>query len=354
MIRIAHLSDIHFGNPFNVATWDAVAHEVVKFEPDLIVVSGDLVDQPSPAYLLAAKCALRDLSRKAREGSEQRHEAELVVVPGNHDLFEWGTSATQSRHHWFERIFGQVDTGQAEDSLAAQIGCSLGFNETCRKLPAIRRTLNARVRSFFGLSPTDFTRHLPLDPVPIPRVITPEESPVLLALLDSNPSGGWIDLATGLVDDQQLASLRRELDAAANPYVARIAVVHHHVLPVASAEGPRARREPAMVLRNAGAVLRVLADQRFDLILHGHWHKPQVARLNLGTEDGEGYPITVAAAGSAAWDTDEPTGNCFNLVTVENNGRILVKSVYYGPGQPRPSSSVAPCVHSPRQASWAF
>jgi hypothetical protein len=39
---------------------------VIDFDPDLIVVSGDLVDDPSPEHLLAAKCALEDLSRRAR------------------------------------------------------------------------------------------------------------------------------------------------------------------------------------------------------------------------------------------------------------------------------------------------
>jgi 3',5'-cyclic AMP phosphodiesterase CpdA len=50
MIHIAHLSDIHFGGRFSIATCNEVAYAVIAFDPDLIVVSGDLVDDPSPEH----------------------------------------------------------------------------------------------------------------------------------------------------------------------------------------------------------------------------------------------------------------------------------------------------------------
>jgi 3',5'-cyclic AMP phosphodiesterase CpdA len=113
VIRIAHLSDLHFGKQFNLATWEAVAENVVDFEPDLIIVSGDLVDHPSPAHLLSVKCGLRELSVRAAKLSSRRspqhpRAAELVVIPGNHDVFEYGNAAFQKRLNWFEQIFNSV------------------------------------------------------------------------------------------------------------------------------------------------------------------------------------------------------------------------------------------------------
>jgi 3',5'-cyclic AMP phosphodiesterase CpdA len=95
MIHIAHISDIHFGGNFSEATWTSVASAVIDFDPHLIVVSGDLVDDPSPRHLLAAKGALYDLLRRTRERSEKISQgngrnAELIVVPGNHDVFLTG------------------------------------------------------------------------------------------------------------------------------------------------------------------------------------------------------------------------------------------------------------------------
>src|SRR4029079_13625630 len=84
-------------------------------------------------------------------------------------------------------------------------------------------------------------------PAKQPTVIAPASAKVLLALLDSNPLQGGYEAATGLVDNDQLIGLKAELDkkkvvheqgAASDKkdadekngiYVARIAVVHHHV-----------------------------------------------------------------------------------------------------------------------------
>jgi 3',5'-cyclic AMP phosphodiesterase CpdA len=120
MINIAHLSDIHFGSRFSEATWKSVADCVVAFDPDLIIVSGDLVDDPSPSLLLAAKCALRDLLQRVQSNKARPDlTAELVVIPGNHDVYESGVAVGLPRLPWFERIFHCEDTSQAEAALFA-------------------------------------------------------------------------------------------------------------------------------------------------------------------------------------------------------------------------------------------
>jgi 3',5'-cyclic AMP phosphodiesterase CpdA len=352
MIKIAHISDIHFGTGFSHATWEQVAKAVIGFDPQLIVVSGDLVDDPSPAHLLAAKCALDDLLKLTRENSTKlgsNQVAEMVVIPGNHDVFVTGVSFGTPRHAWFERMFYGADTAKAEQALKSKLGVeSLAFNSVCLGLAPdtrpqdvgrFRRAL-VRLRGAFSSSAIapwekadDFAACLG-EVRPLPVVIAPDSAPVLLALLDSNPKLQGYDAATGMVDNDQLMGLQSKLWEKKGVYVARIAVIHHHVLPVAFAsDAEKMKGEPLMTLRNAGAVLRTLADHKFDLILHGHWHKPQFARVDFGSDDSLSYPMAVASAGSAAKTSPDPKANSINLITIADTGRIEACSLYYGASQ---------------------
>ena len=349
MIRIAHLSDIHFGSSFNLETWRAVSELVIEFGPDLIVVSGDLVDHPSPEHLLAARCELEALAHRAKGSSEQ--SAELFVVPGNHDVFESGIAGGQNWSRWFERVFNSADPSAAVSVMKEKYNLDeeyfsstlLGFPSKSRPQDAgklkqlaswLRGFSAARAKQSSSLS-GDITELLGQE-LNSTRVRRPCGAPVLVALLDSNPIYGGVYAAGGQVDNDALIALQAELSRESKQYVARIAVLHHHVLPIAFSHGGSGLRgEPMMVLRNAGAVLRVLADHKFDLILHGHWHKPQFARIDFGTEDLDSYPMAVAAAGSCAKvSADNPAANSINLISIDRNGLIQVKNVFYGAGQP--------------------
>jgi len=75
-IRIAHLSDIHFGGEDKAAV-EAAIDDVTRFAPDLTVVSGDLTLNGLPAEFLAARDWLHRLPPP------------LLVTPGNHDTPYW-------------------------------------------------------------------------------------------------------------------------------------------------------------------------------------------------------------------------------------------------------------------------
>ena len=84
MPKIAHISDIHFGKNFDVEVWKNVRKRIEEFNPDLLVVSGDLVDHPWPFPMLAVKVELLALCTSCPS------KPELFVVPGNHDVRLWG------------------------------------------------------------------------------------------------------------------------------------------------------------------------------------------------------------------------------------------------------------------------
>src|SRR5256885_8738664 len=73
MRRIVHLSDLHFGrvNPILI---DPLIRAVVKVEPDLVAVSGDLT-QRARSYQFQEARAFLDALPKPQ-----------IIVPGNHDI----------------------------------------------------------------------------------------------------------------------------------------------------------------------------------------------------------------------------------------------------------------------------
>ncbi len=73
MVRIAHLSDLHFGERTE-ALAESLAEDIRAAAPDAIAVSGDLTRRASRAEFAAALSFLGGLG------------APLLVVPGNHDI----------------------------------------------------------------------------------------------------------------------------------------------------------------------------------------------------------------------------------------------------------------------------
>ncbi len=72
-MRIAHLSDLHFGR-HDPAVAGGLAKDIASVEPDLVVVSGDFTQIGSEAEFSAARRFLDEIS------------APVMAVPGNHDV----------------------------------------------------------------------------------------------------------------------------------------------------------------------------------------------------------------------------------------------------------------------------
>jgi len=75
-VRLAHLSDIHFGVE-DVAACEAAIGAVADFAPDLVVVTGDLTRNGLPREFRAARAWL------------DRLPGPRLVTPGNHDTPYW-------------------------------------------------------------------------------------------------------------------------------------------------------------------------------------------------------------------------------------------------------------------------
>jgi hypothetical protein len=88
--------------------------------------------------------------------------------------------------------------------------------------------------------------------------------------------------------------------------------------------------ESFLVLRNGGDLLHELQQQKFDLVLHGHKHRPQFARIELRVDDPEGYPLMVLAAGSTSKKDEDTSDNTLRLIKTEPNGRLIVETLEAG------------------------
>ena len=85
-VRLAHLSDVHFGKIAHPGIVDALVAEVNGAGLDLVVVSGDLTQRARSAEFEAARRML------------DAFEPPTLVVPGNHDVRAWW-------HNPFDRLW---------------------------------------------------------------------------------------------------------------------------------------------------------------------------------------------------------------------------------------------------------
>ena len=79
MLRVLHVSDLHFGRPAVPAHIAAVEARVERERYDVVAVSGDLSQRARSGEFQRAAVFLRDAGRVSK----------TIVVPGNHDVMWW-------------------------------------------------------------------------------------------------------------------------------------------------------------------------------------------------------------------------------------------------------------------------
>lgn len=322
--RILHISDVHFGAQFDPSLWAYVEAITAREKPDLIACTGDVVDHGGLFMLSVARVTLEALAKKAGA------ECVLRVVPGNHDRAFTGNFRIGFVRTQFESLFGTRTIGvdKVPDYLAYSSG---GRAKRIAQRLWVGARLWGRWAAWRFKAGKD--RKLPL-------VRDDDPSAVTLIYLDSNHG---MRLATGFVDVRQLMSLqaqvltRRDVEPD-KAFAPRIALLHHHPLPIphASIKEGLTSFEPFLVLRNAGSVLRELNRCDVDLVLHGHKHYSSFGKLGYAADDHAEGEIAVLAAGSAGVTISEPGRNSINFIDVFPNGQMSYTSIAYGGGRGEP------------------
>lgn len=342
--RIFHLSDVHFGNHFDESVWNYVGELARRERPDLVVCTGDLVDHGGLFMLAAARQEFRVFTDQlsamnASEGSPR--QVQLRCVPGNHDCGPFGNLKFRP----FSTNFGAV-FGPGAFALPAGMPSYLAYRRSSfpvRCLMRLRMTPALYARKWWTAAKRFLAREESGYRLDLLRSDDPQE--VVLVYLDSNDS---MRLATGNVNAREVTKLKalmlnlREAQGA-RPFVPRIALLHHHPLPIpeASIAEGLTSFEPFLVLRNAGLVLKELNKCDVDLILHGHKHYAAFGRLGYSIDHHTEGEIAVLAAGSGGVTHSESGRNSVNLIDILETGRMSFRSIHFGAGGGAPVHEIA-------------
>ncbi len=265
--KIAHLSDLHFGFPyildvdlhkksiglpkvFDKTFVDHLADHVVEQKPHIIIVSGDLANNPSCYYMRKAREYLIRLLDRCGLGHDR-----LILLPGNHDVsFKGNFGFKPLTSVCFEDIFEEW---------------------TSR-------------RDFYDW-----------------------DLGLFIYWFDSNPPR-FSSFARGIVTTSELFRFRKTFSAFLQSAMSeqfvqslKIAVLHHHPVPI-----PYTGSDKLLMLDRAGNFLSEMLKHGVDLILHGHKHHWGFSRIAFHGREGD---IAVLAGGTAAKLTDEPRYNLVTL-----------------------------------------
>jgi len=109
------------------------------------------------------------------------------------------------------------------------------------------------------------------------------------------------------VATNQLTALRSALDRPASNRALRIAILHHHLFPVPSRRPLDAGTgDDDSVVHGQPLLLDWLAENGFQLVLHGHTHYPSLRTVQThfaGNVRTKGQPIHIMAAGTIGAST---------------------------------------------------
>lgn len=241
MIRIAHLSDLHYDRSRQLrVTLERLVKLVADAGPDLVVVTGDL-----------SADGRADQLDDVREILNRLAGLPLLVVPGNRDL--------------------EPSSGPPGESQALPVDSDLDF--------------------FLALEPAlalGFADEADAETDPTARFVARFGTTEPVVVGDRFVAVGV--QSTPKLSSESLGRAARRLRRASGAI--RIFALHHGLLPVPG----RKLRDGDLVARS-GDVLALLCDLGVDLVLHGHVHRANVWRVADARGD-----VVVASAGALVND----------------------------------------------------
>lgn len=101
MLTLLHISDLHFGPPYQEAVGEALQRFAHGLDPDLIVASGDFTQR-----------AREEQFRAARDYLDRLPPVPIVVTPGNHDvpLYRFQDRLLNPFRYYQRYISAELDT----------------------------------------------------------------------------------------------------------------------------------------------------------------------------------------------------------------------------------------------------
>jgi hypothetical protein len=317
---ILHISDLHFGRNFNHSKWSDLKLEAGKNAPDVVIITGDLVNTPWRWMWSQVKS---ELDKFATELKAQTTKSVIIrAIPGNHDTrisgiypvqwllwtafmlfafsgFCYWLCGTAAGTPWFATaLYGGIWTGGAAAILAIALRISVSNNP--------KDTLGD-----YWLTTAELFGDLSIGVLPFDSASTK-----LSWARGHVPAESFVQSKTAI----GLSEKNHSSQNGRQPIW--IAAVHHHPLPLPY----DSENEHMMVMDNAGAFLRELARCDVKLVLHGHKHHQHFARIAVDPASSERVEIAVLSAGTPTEGTSAGSfRHGFNIIRVRADDWLTVE-----------------------------
>jgi predicted phosphodiesterase len=217
-------------------------------KPELVLVTGDIVDTPRPALFTKAREALEKLNQGL--GGRAGQPKKYIVCAGNHDRHTRGNAFP------WDKAKSHFDAAEFP--------------------PA---SVEAPYSNWIGSEPHRWR--------------------ILVATVDSSKRARYS--AQAFLDEPELTKIKalKNWNDPLPPNLVLL-LIHHHLLPLPASEGRKHSvydliRPTAAV--NPGTILEHIAESLVDIVIHGHEHKRNLAGY-ISYRPGTGQ-LAVVAAGSA-------------------------------------------------------
>jgi UDP-2,3-diacylglucosamine pyrophosphatase LpxH len=287
-IRIAHISDLHFGADGQDETWAVLTQHLRRdVKPDLVLVTGDIVDTPKHRLYDAAKGALDNFCQSI----QGKIDVQYYACPGNHDRFPKGNRLAKLFGFGKKPASEFTDVFQGHILTLAAKDIELGPAENRWSLRLL------------GL---DSTRHADF-------------------------------FARGYVRLDDIDNLRNAMANADHVDLALL-LVHHHLIPIRSLETARTERRRDLLdvtsLVNAGSLVEALAAAHVDIALHGHEHAANWGRYATLEEGGGETNIIAAgsATGTVTLERCDISKASYNLIELNEDRTVRLSVQRYDSG----------------------
>ena len=282
VIRIAHISDLHFGaKGYKEVIGSLAQHLRLRVRPHLLLVTGDLVDTPRKALITEVYEWLETLNQGL--GWEPGQLPRYLVCPGNHDRHKRGNALPWRRPKYrFEKRF---KANKSDDPFSHWLG-----EEPHRwrvRVVSVDSSVRARYSAQAFLGESD------LKPVRELKEWNDDEEPPYLVIM----------------------------------------LIHHHLLPLPASEREVQSAWDLFKLTSAvnpGRILESLSASYVDVVLHGHEHKRNIARYGSYRKDSNQIVIAAAASATGA----ETLKGCdsarasFNVLELRPDRSVWVTEVH--------------------------
>ena len=293
--KIVQISDLHMNRKVDSQLTGMLQGIIKQYKPDVLVVSGDLANQPVPWQMKKAAKLVRKIKQSC--GCQN-----VMVLAGNHDFKFWGNVGLRRLTRIPFEIYFRRDGLEKGLCYRLRSAAWLALNSLWWKGKDMRE--------------------------PVVELLLESKG---VALLGANSNTLTEMMAAGKVDSRDLQGVYNKADEK-SPFWYKIAVVHHHPAPIAAAPTDAIARiqESFMIFYNAGLFLRELSRRGFSLVLHGHKHVAGFVRVGHDFADRGRTSMAIAAAGSACHPApDDSRGNHLNVIEIFDDDTAKLQSWFF-------------------------